>query len=112
MSVVEGAGLACAAHMQKELILFLELASFFRKIFRIFFFANRRSAQADRDAPFILNDETQHSFDSLRQAQKQPCSAPVIALPRFGPRADDFTLRCDASGQWGRHWCSPDANIG
>lgn len=82
---------------QKELISFLGLASFFRKYVRDFSrVAGPLLRLTGKDVRFVWNDEAQHSFDSLKQAL---CNAPVIALPRFGPEAGEFTLRCDASGE-------------
>ena len=79
----------------KQLARFLGLAAYFRKYIAGFAsLAAPLFRLTNKDVRFVWSSDSQLAFDRLKDAL---CTAPVLALPRFGDGAGEFILECDAS---------------
>lgn len=79
----------------KELSSFLGLASYFRKFVKNFAqIAAPLFQLINKGSRFEWTEEHSQAFECLKSALTQ---APIVAFPRFGPGAGEFTLDCDAS---------------
>ena len=79
----------------KQLASFLGMASFMRKHIKDFaYIAAPLQRLLHKDTRFVWNEESQASFDKLREAL---CEAPVLTVPDFSADAGIFILETDAS---------------
>ena len=82
---------------KKELSSFLGLCSYFKKYVKDFaVIASPLFDLTRKDVPFQWSSRADEAFVKLKKALSD---APVVAFPRFGERAGEFVLDCDASNE-------------